>query len=76
MLQIPACFCQYVTNRIFKELIKQEFSLPKGAEDHSTTHPITNGKNALRYVVGYVCRKVRDNIKKLTCKIPGKGSMI
>ena len=33
-------------------------------------------KSALRYVAGYVCRKVRDNLKKSNCKVSNKDSMI
>lgn len=70
------CFCQYVTHEIFKELIKLEYPL-KDTSDHSTAHPLTQmEKSALRYVAGYVCRKVRDHLKKSDCKVSNKDSMI
>ena len=75
------CFCQYVTNEVFKQLIKLEFPLPSVAKDivscQPTSHPLTQmEKNALRYVAGYVCRKVRDNLKKPSCKVSDKENMI
>ena len=76
------CFYQYVTNELFKELIKLEFPLPTTVTqdimlDHSTTPSLTQmEKNALRYVAGYVCRKVRDNLTKPSCKISNKHAMI
>ena len=70
------CFCEYVTHEVFKELIKLEYPL-KDTSDHSTAHPLTHmEKSALRYVAGYVCRKVRDNLKKSNCKVSNKDSMI
>lgn len=70
-------FCQYVTNEVFKELIKLEYPLTDTTSDHSTAHPLTHmEKSALRYVAGYVCRKVRDNLKKPNCKVSNKDSMI
>ena len=73
------CFYQYVTNELFKDLIKLEFPLPTAVTqvDHSATPSLTEmEKNALRYVAGYVCRKVRDNLKKSSCKISNKHTMI
>ena len=38
------CFCQYVTNEVFKQLIKLEFPLPSVAKDivlcQPTSHPL------------------------------------
>ena len=73
------CFYQYVTNELFKELIKLEFPLPTAVMqvDHSATPSLTEmEKNALRYVAGYVCRKVRDDLKKSSCKISSKHTII
>ena len=75
------CFCQYVTNEVFKELIKLEFPLLSVAEDITSCQPKGSPltqieKNALRYVAGYVCRKVRDNLKEPSCKVSDKESMI
>ena len=45
--------------------------------DHSATPSLTEmEKNALRYVAGYVCRKVRDDLKKSSCKISSKHTII
>ena len=71
-----------MTNELFKELIKLEFPLPTTVTqdimlDHYTTSSLTQmEKNALRYVAGYVCRKVRDNLKKPSCKTSSKNTMI
>jgi len=48
------CFCQYVTNEVFKELIKLEFPVPN-EKNTLTVHSMTQiERNALRYVAGYI----------------------
>lgn len=66
-------FFQYVSHRVFKELVKGKHQLAESDEDHAS--PITNDEeNALRYVSGYVCRKVQAEIK--SSSLPHKEDMI
>ena len=71
-------FIQHITDNVFMELIKKEFPLPAGPEEEiSDPGPMsTTEKNALRYVAGYVCRKVKDNLSSTKCKIENKECMI
>ena len=53
-------FYQFVTDYIFTELIKLEFSIQRGEDDtESSMRPLTEEEQcALRYVAGYVIRTV------------------
>ena len=67
-------FYQYVTNEVFKQLFKQEFSFSSAALD-TELQPITKEEeNALRYVAGYICRKVRDKVE--SSKVSGRDDML
>lgn len=61
---IPA-FYQYVTYEVFKALIKNEFKC-SAAQDYSVCPLTADDQNALRYVAGYVCRKVREKLESST----------
>ncbi len=66
-LDMSAAFYQYVTHEVFKELIKSEY--PVFSANAASLPPLTNiEENALRYVAGYVCRKIHDRLQSSTCK--------
>lgn len=68
----PAFF-QYVSYEIFTALIKREFEVSSTSE--TTTTPMTSDDlSALRYVAGYVCRKVREKLE--SSSVPQKNDMI
>ena len=70
-------FFQHLTHKVFTELINLEFPLVTETDGEGTSDTITTTeKNALRYVAGYVCRKVKDNLISAHCKIPNKQCMI
>ena len=72
--QPSVAFYQFVTHELFKELIKMEFTVDT-EKDNKTLSPLTHEeKNALRYVAGYVCRKVHDRLKQSSC--PGREVMM
>jgi len=75
MKQQPmVAFYQYVTHELFKELIKLEFTV-NDAVDHKPLPPLTHEeKNAIRYIAGYVCRKIHSRIKESSC--PGRTEMM
>ena len=59
-------FVQFVTDTIFKELIKIEFSVSTATTTTSESPhcPLSyEEQNALWYVAGYVCRKVRTKLE-------------
>ena len=67
-------FFQYVTDQVFQELITQHFTVSQTAAA-SPVPPLTYEEiNALRYVAGYVCQKVKKNIE--TSKHPHKGVLL
>ncbi len=49
---------QYITTRIFRELIKNKFEIKKDVT-HTHYTLTLDEKNALRYIAGYVCLKVQ-----------------
>ena len=64
-LDLSAAFYQYVTHEVFKELIKFEY--PVFSANAASLPPLTNiEENALRYVAGYVCKKIHDRLQ--SCK--------
>lgn len=72
VLQILHFSNNYVSYEIFTALIKREFEVSSTSE--TTTTPMTSDDlSALRYVAGYVCRKVRE---KLESSVPQKNDMI
>ena len=64
----PAFF-QFVAHAIFEELIKVEYPLPEPTcSPEHPDRPLTfEERNALRYVAGYVCRKIREGLESSTC---------
>lgn len=74
-LQAHPTFYQHVTATIFKELMKTEFPLPPpNAVEHPNSPLTFEERNALRYVAGHVCRKIRTELEKSS--ICGKDEMI
>ena len=73
--QASPAFFQYVTHTLFKALIEMEY--PVSDAQTETPHQILKSEeeNALRYVAGYVCRKVRVNLEASN-SIPNKDDMI
>ena len=78
-------FFQFVSHRIFKELVKAKHQLPESVEDQlaesfedqleDQASPITkDDENVLRYVCGYVCRKVQAKIQ--SSSLPLKEEMV
>ena len=62
-LSAQPLFYQYVTEKIFQEMIQITFRTHKASIASSTTEELTYEEaNALRYVAGYVCFKIRKNI--------------
>ena len=70
-------FYQFVTHHIFKELIKVEYAVnaEAGCHQESPSRPLTHEEqNALRYVAGYVIRKLRERLEVVSH--PKKNDMI
>lgn len=66
-------FFQYVSHRIFRELVKGKHQIVESEEDQASS--ITKlDQNALRYVAGFICRKVQAKIK--SSSLPRKDDMI
>ena len=75
--QASPAFFQFVTHTVFKELITMEYPIAV----HTTTPvespqcPLTyEEENALRYIAGYVCRKLRERLE--SSSLPSKDDMI
>lgn len=69
---IPAFF-QFVTDKVFKDIIKQEFEL-NVSRSNACCEMTYDDQCATRYIAGYVCRKVRDRLE--STRIPHKNDLI
>lgn len=68
-VELSAAFYQYVTHEVFKELIKSNHPVNFANVSAQPLPPLTNvEENALRYVAGYVCRKVHERLQSSTSK--------
>lgn len=68
-------FFQYVSHRIFKDLVKKKHQIVGcSANQKQPSHLTKHEENALRYVSGYVCRSVQNKIKSSTH--PNKDDMV
>lgn len=68
--QAHPAFHQHVTMAIFKKLVEVEFPLPPTDSIEHPDRPLTfEEKNALRFVAGYVCRKVRTSLERSSIPI-------
>ena len=64
---------QYVTNQAFEALIQETFQTSNVQQ--TSAEPLTYGEeNALRYVAGYVCHKLRKKIA--ASKHPMRGKLL
>ena len=73
-----AAFVQHVTHELFRNLIKLEQPISADTGDTNET-PVPMSyveKNALRYVAGYVCRKLHDRLHSPKCNASGKDEMV
>ena len=67
-------FYQHVSDLIFQDIITREFT-NETCDDEPIVAPITYEEgNALRYVAGYVCRKIKENIE--ASKHPFKEALL
>lgn len=60
-------FLQYVTNHIFKQLIKKQFPAPTTVHQEPTDrnlHLSYEEKNAIRYAAGYIPRNLLSKLKR------------
>lgn len=66
---MPTLF-QYVTRLVFKELLAKKYAVCKPNTEVEPSSLSWEEENALRYVGGYVCRKVWEKLVKssLSCK--------
>ena len=65
--QIPECeacpiFYQFLTNHIFKNLIKQHFPVADEQSSNEELDLSCEEENALRYAAGYVCRAMKKKL--------------
>ena len=51
--------CQYVTEDIFKQLVKQQYPLPATSMEAPSLPPLDYQQNAVQYAAGYVVRHLR-----------------
>ena len=56
-------FYQNITDVLLKELVKADFSILLNAAAGNLNEMILEEQNTLRYVAGYVCRKVREHLE-------------
>ena len=70
-------FYQFVTHAMFKELIKAHYPVLNNTDvaDETPSRPLTHvEQNALRYVAGYVTRKLRERLE--TTSHPNRDEMV
>ena len=62
----PCCpiFYQYVTDFVFREMIKQQYPIERVRNTESEVFLTTDEMNALRYAAGYVPRALRGKLRK------------
>ena len=56
-------FYQNITDVLFQQLVKADFSILPNAAAENLNEMTLEEQNALRYVAGYVCRKVREHLE-------------
>lgn len=67
-------FFQYIASQVFRQVIEEKYMLPELSDEGSQAKMTWEEENALRYVTGYVCRKVQENIE--SSSLPDKDDMI
>ena len=65
---------QHVSKNIFQNLIENKYAISSNSEEGTLTNMSNEDLNALRYVAGYVCRKVKANIQ--SSKLAGKDDLV
>ena len=70
---MPTLF-QYVSRQVFKELLANDHAVCDAHNDIQPSPLTWEEENALRYVGGFVCRKVRQQITELS--LPHKEDML
>ena len=68
----PTLF-QHVTQKIFEDFIKDEFHVDP-APEMIRGELTEDDQSALRYVAGYVCRKLKEKLEKAS--LPDKNDLI
>ena len=61
-------FWQYVTDKMFNSLLKEEFALPELHHQGTVSKFLYEEANAIRYTAGYVCRSVKTKLSKKASK--------
>ncbi len=72
--EVGPVFFQFITNEMFKDMVKQEFEIDPSSADASSCKLSHDDECALRYTAGYVCRKVHDKITRSS--LPHKKDLI
>ena len=67
-------FYQHVTHEMFKMLVKLEYPCVESGSDAAVKSISREKENVLRYVAGYVCRKLQNKIKKSS--LPNKDDLV
>lgn len=60
----PAFF-QFVSYEVFETMVKEKWEIPSSVQNQASPMTVEE-ENALRYVSGYICRKVQTKIKAST----------
>ena len=71
--EAPPAFYQYVTQRMFEGEVKREFAVTAHC-GNSPEELTPDDRSAVRYVAGYICRKIREKLERT--KIQGKNDML
>jgi len=61
--QPTVAFYQHVIHKLLKELIELEFTIENPQNSKPMPPLRLEEKNAVRYIAGYVCRRVYDQLK-------------
>lgn len=67
-------FFQYVSNRVFRQVMEKRYALSEASNEDQQAQMTWEEENALRYVAGYVCRKVQKNIQ--SSSLPDKDDLV
>ena len=67
-------FFQYVSNQVFRQVVEQKYAISKSSNEDQPIQITWEEENALRYVTGYVCRKVLNSIQ--SSSLPDKEDLV
>ena len=65
---------QYISDQVFQELIAKHFTISQTNAASPVPPLMYEEINAIRYIAGYVCQKVKKNIE--ASKYPHKGTLL